>query len=263
MTKALLLTFSILLFLPNLFTIDIFPFAKYNNREKYNPKLLYINTIKKLEEHIDSIAAKKKLSKDSFDYVKTITETITYRFYHGFSHFLLNENWMAAVTGKLIKEDHACKVQPEAIIKHSYAACSQQEIVMMSILRKNRIPYRAVLFPHHYAIEVFVENKWFYFDPNRDPEITKDQRMETSWNHHSDTLKQYYDTILFKDLNYIFGVGLTAINSPVNEIPAPNARLFQATTKILSKTLWILPLLFFFFYPAISFRSLKKSHNKL
>lgn len=258
MAKTLLVVFSIMLFLPNLFNIDIFSPANYNNREKFDPQLLYINTIEKLEKHIDSIALKKNMPSNSFDYVKTITEAIKYRFYHGFSHLPLNENWIAALTGKLIKEDHACKVQPEAIMKDSYAACSQQEIVMMATLRKKNIPYRAVLFPHHYAIEAFVENKWFYFDPNMEPEIAKDRRMETSWNHHSDTLKQYYDTTLFKDLNYIFGVGLTAINGPVNEIPAPHARLFQATTGILSKTLWCIPLLLLFFRPAISFRFARK-----
>ena len=127
--------------------------------------------------------------------------------------------------------------------------------VIVLCLRKNNIPYRAVLFPHHYAIEVFVENNWFYFDPNMEPEITREQRMETSWKHHSDTLKQYYDTFLFKDLNYIFGVGLTAPNGPVNQIPAPNARLFQATTRILSKIVWCVPLLLFFFYSEIRSRS--------
>lgn len=248
MTKPFLLALSILLFLPNLFNIDIFSKAKYNNREKFNPQLLYINTIEKLEKYIDSIVVKKKYSPKSFDYVKSTTEAIKYRFYHGFSHFSLSENWMAALTGKIIKEDHACKVQPEAIMEDSYAACSQQEIVMMAILRKNNIPYRAVLFPHHYAIEAFVENNWFYFDPNMDPEITKEQRMETSWNHHSDTLKRYYDTLLFKDLDYIFGVGLTALNGNVNQIPAPNARLFQSITGVLSKIIWCVPLLLLFFY---------------
>lgn len=248
MTKPFLLALSILLFLPNLFNIDIFSKAKYNNREKFNPQLSYINTVEKLEKYIDSIAAKKKYSPKSFDYVMSTTEAIKYRFYHGFSHFSLSENWMAALTGKIIKEDHACKVQPEAIMEDSYAACSQQEIVMMAILRKNNIRYRAVLFPHHYAIEAFVENNWFYFDPNMEPEITREQRMETSWNHHSDTLKQYYDTLLFKDLNYIFGAGLTALNGPVNQIPAPNARLFQSITGILSKIIWCVPLLLLFFY---------------
>lgn len=255
MTKAFLLALSLLLFLPNLFNTDIFSAAKYNNREKFNPQLSYINTVEKLEKYIDSIATEKKYLSKSFEYVKSITEAIKYRFYHGFSHFSLSENWIASLTGKIIKEDHACKVQPEAIMEDSYAACSQQEIVMMAILRKNNIPYRAVLFPHHYAIEAFVENNWFYFDPNMEPEITREQRMETSWKHHSDTLKQYYDTFLFKDLNYIFGVGLTARNGPVNQIPAPNARLFQATTRILSKIVWCVPLLLLFFYSKIRRRS--------
>lgn len=146
-------------------------------------------------------------------------------------------------------------MQPEAIIYDSYAACSQQEIVMMAILRKNNIPYRAVLFPHHYAIEAYVENSWFYFDPNMDPEISREQRMETSWNHHSDTLKQYYNTLLFKDLKYVFGVGLTSLNGPLNQIPAPNARLFQLTTGILSKIVWCVPLVLLFFYSKMRQRS--------
>ena len=259
MIKGILLVLSLLLFLPNFFNIDIFPGPKYNHRESFSPQLSYINTVEKLKKYVDSIAAEKKFLPNSFDYVMTIATAIKYRFYHGFSHFLLSENWIAVLTGKLIKEDHACKVQPETIMKHSYAACSQQEIVMMSVLRKNNIPYRPVFFLHHYAIEVFVEDKWFYFDPNMEPEISKEQRMEKSWKHQADNLKQYYDTILFNNLNYTFGVGLTAANGPVNVIPAPHARFFQAVTGILSKTLWGIPLLLIFYRSKISVHSKEKS----
>ena len=115
-------------------------------------------------------------------------------------------------------------------MQHSNAACSQQSIVIMSILRKKNISYRNVGFPHHYALEVFSNNNWYFIDPDMEPAITKEQRMLSSWKHQNDYLKNYYDTNRFNDLDYKFGTGLTATTGPINEVPASNARIFQGAT---------------------------------
>jgi hypothetical protein len=183
-----------------------------------------------------------------------IAENVTKeRFYHGFSHFTLDENWIAAVSGRFIEEGLACKVDEKEILKQNNAACSQQSIVMMWLLRKKNISYRYIGFPHHYAMEVFTGNNWYFFDADMEPAITKEQRMEGSWNLQSDILKKYYNTKRFNDLDYKFGMGLTASTGPVNEIPARKARIFQSATGWLSKILWCFPLILAFFSPSFSF----------
>lgn len=260
MIRSFLFVLSALLLLPNFLHSDLQSNLPYDQLEKFDPSLLYLNSIPALESHIDSIVAEKQLAPQSFDQVLTIANVVKYRFYHGFSHLSLHENWMAALAGKWIKPDHACKVFPNQILQHANAACSQQEIVMMEVLRRKKIKYRPVFFPHHYALEVFVEGKWYYFDPNMEPQIKREERALEYWNHHADSLKRHYDTRRFNNLDYQFGKNFTATNGEENEVPAPNARLFHTITAILSKTLWLLPLLLAIFWPRFFGRKTKQSH---
>ena len=256
MRMAFFVIIIVALFLPNLFNKDINPTPAYNGIEDFDPSLAYINSIEKLEKHIDSTALSQHIAAGSFDYA-LLAEAITKkRFYHGFSHFTLKENWVAAVAGRFIKEDLACKVKPEDIIQNSNAACSQQSIVLMALLRKKNIDCRKVGFPHHYAIEAMIDKNWYFFDADMEPLMTREQRMESNWKLQSDLLKPYYHTKKYSKLNYGFGFGQTATTGITNEDPAPRARAFQAFTNILSKILWCLPLLFILLRPSFSFRPL-------
>jgi hypothetical protein len=259
MTKYLLILLSLILFLPNLFHHDINPVLAYNNIERFNPNLIYLNSLVKTEKYIDSIAATRSVATGSLDYMEIAASVIRDRFYHGFSHFALDENWIAALGGKFLWYDLSCKVQPEEILKHSYAACSQQEIVLMAILHDKHIPYRSVLFPHHYALEVWLNNKWYYFDTNMEPNISGEERWAEHWHNSADSLKRYYNHIEFKDLDYKLGVNYKLQYGPVNEIPALHERLFASFTSILSKIAWLFPLLLLFYLERKHTSSTKES----
>lgn len=248
MTRTLLILLAILLFLPNLFDTSFFHEEKYNNREEFNPSLSYINSLDKLDQHIDSIAIALKLNKDSarYRYVYEISKIIRERFYHGYSHFTFSENWIASLAGRFIEEGLGSKVHVDKILSQDNAACSQQAIVMMAVLRRKGIPNRHLGFPHHYTLEAFIDNKWYFFDPNMEPTMNQAQRCEDSWKYHSDSLKKYYDASKTKAINFDFGYGLSPDKGTINEEPALNARIFQTSTAILSKTLWCFPLLLIF-----------------
>ena len=132
-------------------------------------------------------------------------------------------------------------------MKHEYAACSQQAMVMMEILKHKNISYRSVGFPHHFALEVLILGRWYYFDPNMEPNITNQERLESYWGAAADNLKKYYDTTRFKDLDWKFGKNLNVTHGSVNQNYAQNAKLFQSATSILSKILWVFPLLLLFY----------------
>ena len=261
MQKIVLVVLTILLFLPNLFNKDINTRPPYDKKEKFDPQLAYLNTIGKLEAYTDSIASRRNISTSSYEYAELLELVVEERFYHGFSHFSLRENWIAAISGNIFEEGLACKVQPDNIMQSSNAACSQQSIVMMAILRNKNIAYRKIGFPHHYALEIFDKGNWYFIDADMEPSITKAERMESSWSHQNDLLKKHYDTNRFSDLDFKFGSNLTAINGPVNEIPARNARIFHTCTAIISKVLWCLPLLVLLFKSQFSFRKLITSFN--
>jgi hypothetical protein len=242
MMKTILIALAILLAAPNFINMDINGLSEYDQKERFNPALSSINSIDELEEYVDRCAALKNIPPHSDEYTAVLAYVISCRFYHGFSHWKLNENWIAAVGQKITGMGLACKVKPEDIMKHPHAACSQQALVMMEILRRKQIDYRKAGFPHHYALEVKLNGHWYFFDPNMEPNISIAQRMHEHWKGENDNLKKYYDPAIHPMLSYQFGNNQRVELGPVNEIPAQNASLFQGITSLLSKTLFCIPL---------------------
>ncbi len=246
MTRLLLILTAVVLFSLNFSGIDLNNSAyytpPYDQKEKFDPAMVEINSIRKLVEYIDQQALQQGINPQSVAYVTLTENSISKRFYHGFSHLTFNENWAAAIAEKVFGHGLSCKVDPASIMKHGNAACSQQCIVMMEVLKTKNIPYRKVGFPHHYAIEASIDNSWYFFDPNMEPTITSEERKEQNWKCCGDNLKKYYDKSRFRDLDYKFGKDLMVTVGAVNETPAKNARMFQKATAIFSKTAWILPL---------------------
>ncbi len=244
--KIMLIAISVLFLLPNFFKVHLEEKPVYDHKELFNPQLSYINSVSKLIEVTDSTAAKNKIEQGTLSYAVTASYIIRNRFYHGFSTYPLNENWIAAVSQKVFGYGLDCIVKPDDILKYSYGGCSQQSIVLMELMKRKSIAYRSVGFPHHYATELSLGGNWFFFDPNMEPNIPDAERQENKWNCCADSLKKYYDTTRFHNLDWIFGKNLKITLSNTNAVLAPNANLFQSTTKYLSKTLWLFPLLIVF-----------------
>ncbi|MBK7434261.1 MAG: hypothetical protein IPI66_10395 [Chitinophagaceae bacterium] len=247
MKNVILISISAVLLSLNFIDVDINEVLPYDQKEQYNPGMSYIKTLDMLEKHIDSTVASRSISRDSVAYVTTISDAILQRFYHGFSHFTLKENWIAAFAERIIGYGLASKVKPDDIMRHPFAACSQQAMVMMEILKRKGLSYRSVGFPHHFALEVLINGNWYYFDPNMEPSISNEQRLENYWGARADNLKQYYDTARFRDLDWKFGKDLKVTHGNINQKYATNAKLFQTVTGVASKILWIFPLIFVFY----------------
>jgi hypothetical protein len=239
----------------NFIAYNFYPKPQYDNIEDFNPSLLYLNTLNKLEQHVDSIASNKAVDIHSIDYLEILAKTIRQRFYFGYSEYSLSKNWLAACSGYFIWYDLSCIVRPEEIIQYPYAACSQQSMVFMWLLRQKHISYRSVKFPHHYTIEVQVGNHWYYFDTTYEPNIKGKERITDGWNNSADSLKKFYiNQPSYLKVEAYFDHNLKFENGKINDNPALNARIFHLTTYVLSKTAWILPLLLLFF--------LEKKKNK-
>ena len=243
MLKPILIASAVLLFIPNLIDKDINEYLPYDNKEKFDVSLSHLNSIDKLDQYIDKIAAQKNAKPHSIEYAVIVEDIIARRFYHGFSHQSLSENFIAAAAEKTIGYGLSCKVKPDEIMQHENAACSQQSMVMMEIFKRKNINYRSVGFPHHFAMEAFVDNHWYYMDANMEPSITIEERKEESWQCCADNLKKYYDTNRFHDLDFKFGNGQKATPGIINEHPAKNAKIFQTVTGYASKLFWCIPLL--------------------
>jgi len=244
LTKPILIAISAILLSLNFINTDVNERLAYDHKEQFNPRLSYLNSIDKLEAYIDNEEASSHIAPNTVAYVTTISNAISNRFYHGFSHFSIGENWIAAFSEKAIGYGLASKVRPDDIMKHPYAACSQQAMVMMAILKRKNISYRSVGFPHHFALEVLVNDNWYYFDPNMEPNMKNEDRLEANWKCCADNLKKFYDTSRFKDLDWKFGKNMIVTTGKINDVPAGNAKLFQSATGFASRMLWCFPLLF-------------------
>jgi len=253
--KLMLIAISVLLALPNFLNIPLYEKPKYDNKELFDPRLGYINSIQKLIDVSDSIAKKENISQGSLSYAINVSSIIRKRFYHGFCLYPLTQNWIAATGEYVFANGLASIVKPDDILQYSYGGCSQQAIVLMEVMKIKNVPYRFVGFPHHFATELKLNNNWYFFDPNMEPNISDSDRLESKWNCCADSLKKFYDTSRFKDLDWTFGKNLIVSFGNVNAAPAPRASLFHVATKYLSKTLWLFPLL-------IAFNRPKKISNR-
>lgn len=258
--RILLTCLSVALLVPNFLNRDVNHNMLYDGREQYNPQLARLNSVDKVEAYTDSLAQSKQIPTHSFEYLQLLETVIKERFYQGFSHFTLSENWIAAVGGNLLDEGLACKVNPSDILQHGNAACSQQSLVMMAILRRKTIDYRKIGFPHHYALEARCGIDWFFLDADMEPVLSCTERNARYWQYHNDELKRFYDENRFTDLDYKFGVGLQAERGILNEVPARKVAAFHLFTAFLSKVLWLVPLAFMVRVPRLRFSA---SHIRL
>ncbi len=245
--KILLITFSVLFLLPNFLSVPLEKPPLYDNKEQYDPQLAYINSTDKLISVADSLAQKNNIAPNSLQYAITVSQIITKRFYHGFSRYPLRQNWIAATSEKIAGYGLASIVKPDDILKYRYGGCSQQAILLMEVMKRKNISYRHVGFPHHYATVLKFNNNWYFFDPNMEPDISDNERLESNWKCCADSLKKFYDTTRFKDLDWKFGENEELKFGKENAAYAPNASMFQTATKYLSKTLWLFPLLIAFY----------------
>ncbi len=249
--KILLIVFSVLLSFPNMINKDI-NYSKsthpvYNHKEAFSPDLMRINSLDKLEYYTDSMAAASGITWRQPAYVVLLESIIKRRFFHGYSHYLLSKNWMASVSEAVMGYALSCTVYSNDILQYPFAACSQQAMVMMDILKRKGIPCRHVGFQHHYALEAMIDTNWYFFDPNMEPAISLQNRSHHLWAANADHLKQFYKG-RFSDaiLDYVFGNAMPASWGRVNEPTASNAKIFHSVTKVLSRWVWLLPLILLF-----------------
>lgn len=248
-TNILLAVLTILLIIPNFLDWDINNKETFNHTERYYPSLQSINTINSLSRFIDAEAGARGIKQTDAGYLLFVSYTVSCKFYHGFSHWNLSQNWIASISQKITGIGLACKVQPEAIMKNDFAGCSQQVMVMMEILRLKGINYRKVGFPHHYTLLAEANGKWYFLDPDMEPEMNLSQREFSAWKGIAGNLKPYYAKKASKTaIDFHLGSEKQLAElGPVNEIPAKNLRIFQNTTALLSKILFFFPLLLLYY----------------
>jgi hypothetical protein len=249
----------ILEFLPtsNIFRKIDFHRDKDSLLEEYNPSLSRLNSVEKLENYCDSIYNSRNLKSDksiSNDvYPGIAVEAIKQKFYHGYSYFGISDNYLAkALEPIFINKPVSAIVDPEDIVKYPMAACSQQSILLTKLLTNKGYNVRKVGFYNpqvggHFAIEVFYNDSWHFYDPNKEMDFAYLQTL----NRPSAEFLASNPEILVKAYQYresetMLKMFPTYFYGKPNKIEGLNALMYQKATKILSYTLWIFFLALYF-----------------
>jgi len=231
--------------------------AVYNNIEAFDPALVRLNSLKKLEKYCDSIYGANVFAGGNVEFEKNYTDIVSSvirnRFFHGYSYYGFGTNYVAALTSKVTIPGLSALVMPDEILKYPYAACSQQSIVMMEVLKAKGFSTRKVAFlgktyGGHFAFEVLYDGGWHFYDPNMEP----DKKVLDEFGrpgiaflvHNPEVLLRAYSRNPKEEILDIFP---TYSYGPVNKFPAPKAIIFQRLTLFLSYSIWLLFLAMFIF----------------
>jgi hypothetical protein len=228
----------------------------YNQIEEFDPSLSRLNSLVNLKQYCDSlynntVIGDKNASK-GFDkeYTDLVSSVIRKRFFHGYSSYGFDNNYVGMAISKATLNGFSSIVIPEDILKYPYAACSQQSIIMMEILKDKGLQTRKIVFKGknfgHFCFEVFYNGGWHFYDPNMEPDVkvlnAYDRPGIAFLANHPDILTRTYkqyprEEILDIFPNYSYG--------GINEFPAPRGIVFQKATKFLSYTIWLFFLIAF------------------
>lgn len=226
---------------------------RYNHTEEFDPELARLNDITTLVAYCDSTYAEQAFTVDpqSFEksYPDVVSSIVRKRFYHGYSYYNFKNNFVGMVSSRMSMKGFSAIVIPDDILKYPFAACSQQSIVFMEILKQKGFVTRKVGFKGkvsgagHFCFEVYYNGNWHFIDPDMEPDVA----VLNSYNrpdiaflvHHQDILLKAYsqypkEKVLDIFPNYYYG--------KANTFAAPKAIIFQYITKFFSYSIW----LFFF-----------------
>jgi len=226
----------------------------YNQKEDFDPSLSRLNSIEKIEQYCDSLYASQITTTNdeySKNYTDIVSAVIRKRFYHGYSHYGFQNNYVAFLASKATVQGYGAIVVPDDILDYPFAACSQQSIVMMEVLQKKGLKTRKISFQGkitgHFGFEVFFDGAWHFYDPNLEPDVdvlNKYDRPEIAFlASHPDILLQAYRDHPTREIMDVFP---TYSYGTVNKFPAPRAIIFQKVSKFLSYTIWLFFLITFF-----------------
>jgi hypothetical protein len=212
--------------------------------ESFMPELSYINS----EEKLDYIV-RAELSRSKNDTAHTLLflhDLLKNRFYHSYSEFTWNQNWISLLCGKLVWSDFKFPVIPNDILKFPMASCSQQGLVFQNQLAKLNIRFSIISFyPNekvnagHYAVSAFYSKNWHFFDSNLEPTIADSSMPDINKIVDSGLYKKMYvsksNAVLqtyFKNRYFTEKVYSKHLNG--------NMHYFHIITRFLSKWLWLI-----------------------
>lgn len=167
----------------------------------------------------------------SLAYCNFLAATISKRFYHSYSYYSFCDNWIASLAGRLFWEDLSAIVVPDDIMKHPMAACSQVSLVLKECFARTDVTCRKVGLLHHFVLEAMINNRWYLYDPNLEPNFINGRKSLEELKQDHELYPAYAGHIPEEKMIAVFAhPSYNATNVPL----AAHAIFFQQLTCILS-----------------------------
>lgn len=103
--------------------------------EIFDPSLSKINSINKLIAYSDSSANTNHIKISTLEYGLLVGSILRKRFYHGFSYYTLQKNWLAVGAQAILGRGLASPVDPDEILKFPYEAAINTSTGLLETLR--------------------------------------------------------------------------------------------------------------------------------
>jgi hypothetical protein len=212
--------------------------------EQWRPDLAQVRSVGAAMRILPSYVERQHGSREA-RIAAGIDQFVRDRFFHDTSLLSWRENWLAVAAGEYWINLRV-PVQPDAILQHRRAICSQQAIVFMEMLRRAGLHYAAVTMSWpspdpassgHFAVAAKVDGRWMYFDADQEPPV---ESVPLESIRDGSALGRLYGNkpALLGNMRYAAAHGRIRLAS-VDGFAAPRGGLFQDVTAWLSAWGWL------------------------
>ena len=212
--------------------------------EIYDANIAKIIDLDKLKELVNEEVEEKKYS--GIDIPILVDDIVRRKFVHGLANINNKTNWLLEVANRLNSEKQFLSaMQPKDIVRFNYAFCNQQAIIFQEIVKDFGFEFASIGFNvktkeenfGHFVSAVKVNQDWFYFDPNLEPNYNRRDSsvLKGVLEADKEILEKLYPR---HDFDYVTEE-MISFHS-LNEFPAKGGVFFQKITFFFSNFLFLI-----------------------
>ena len=230
-----------------------------NENDIFNEKTAKIKSIEELVRLID----KRVVEKNDYQIAKEIQQVVRESFVHGTSYLYSCENWFLFLISqiplkKIQEKKFNAILDPKRLLKTPIAFCSQNSLVIQSLLNHYKIEYSSVRIDNseglnkgsHFSSAAKLDGVWYYLDGNVEYNLIDQKLVKLSdffnLNNNDLIYKMYESHPLVFDLIVKAKKKGEAYQASLNKFPALKGLLFQKLTKIISSWAWLIFIILYF-----------------
>ena len=226
-------------------------------KEKYDPEIASIISMQELKEILNQSINEKGLL--GIEVPIFIDDVVRDKFFHSVAFIENKGNWVLSLIDFFFpKYLFTTAMDPQEIIKKNHGICNQQAILFQELVDHFGFEFASVGINFndintfsHFASAVKVNENWYYFDSNMEPEYDRKDHeiLQRILSADKEIYKEFYPKYNFEMINQ----NMIEFRD-LNTFPASTGVLVQKISQFLSNYLWL-----FFLLLALFFKNKKKN----